>query len=236
MEGKFILRSSFRHAGKVLTVIVKNYNGQGALQLTASHTVPLQAFELCNLCYVTHTDLPSSELLSSGFESFQNTLSPRRLCFKKVDDFSFEKLSKTWAIYNQLDCTRKSGNDHKIKRYCFLARKNVRSEAIENSMKERHVLPTPIVKRDPIIQSNPATSIQHRRISIFNRLTNQMQQSVIKLNPSKPVPTRVRRLNFTTDELSPGKDFLILIAEEIQPKKNSYENHFFSKNGSDAYV
>ena len=72
-------------------------------------------------------------------------------------------------------------------------------------MKERHVLPTPIVKRDPIIQSNPATSIQHRRISIFNRLTNQMQQSVIKLNPSKPVPTRVRRLNFTTDELSPVK-------------------------------
>ena len=79
MEGKFILRSIFCHAGKVLTVIVKNYNGQGALQLTASHTVPLQAFELCNLCYVTHTDLPSSELLSSGFESFQNTLSLRRL-------------------------------------------------------------------------------------------------------------------------------------------------------------
>lgn len=102
----------------------------------------------------------------------------------------------------------------KIKRYCFLARKNVRSEAIENSMKERHVLPTPIIKRDPTIQSNPALSIQHRRISIFNRLTNQMQQSVIKLNPSKPVPTRVRRLNFTTDELSPGRVLFLVFTDE----------------------
>lgn len=31
-----------------------------------------------------------------------------------------------------------------------------------------------------------------------------MQQSVIKLNPTKPVPTRVRRLDFTT-EFSPEK-------------------------------
>jgi len=86
------------------------------------------------------------------------------------------------------------------KRYCFLARKNVRSEAIENSMKERRLLPTPI--NQPIATAEPQP--RHSRFSIFNRVTNQMQQSVIKLNPAKPVPTSVRRLNFTT-ELSPVK-------------------------------
>ena len=80
----------------------------------------------------------------------------------------------------------------------------MRSEAIEGSMKEHQqsLLPTPIVNRNlsPKQSENP----RHRRISIFNRATNQMQQSVIKLNPTKPVPTRVRRLDFTT-ELSPEK-------------------------------
>lgn len=99
--------------------------------------------------------------------------------------------------------------EHIKKRYCFLARKNVRSEAIENSMKERHMLPTPIHQSTAAPATNQPIPVEpeqtrHRRISIFNRVTNQMQQSVIKLNPAKPVPTRVRRLNFTT-ELSPVK-------------------------------
>ena len=67
-------------------------------------------------------------------------------------------------------------------------------------MKERRLLPTPI--NQPIATAEPQP--RHSRFSIFNRVTNQMQQSVIKLNPAKPVPTSVRRLNFTT-ELSPVK-------------------------------
>ena len=99
------------------------------------------------------------------------------------------------------------------KRYCYLARKNARIESVETSMRERHLLPSPIVSRSStstIISSTKGNFFiysglqlfiseqpNHRRFSIFNPLANQVRQSVIQLSTSLP-----------NEELLPNKVFL----------------------------